>query len=450
MNRRVVNESISSAMTRAFDKILPIPKTPRYYRLHRPRKALTWVPHGSIGNWTYQHRLRSFANEILAINSQRTSNIKYSSRGWCYLLEGLGKIHKGEFTACQKAINDCRKLGFLPINFVAEDQDQTRHFKGIHVASKPSVQLTDLKKDIEKMLDNLPSRTTDYWEGEEYYLMMCVEKGDLINLFKPVCDEYHVPIVSSKGWPPILLRGHIASLSRKAEAHSLTPVLLLFYDHDKAGLKISRTFRKNLRDCERGTGWTPDNLLIERFGLNKKDIEKYNLMWIENVRTSSGRTLSDWDPYVREYGRKKCESNALFKNDETLRAGQEICRKAIERYYGLDALERFKAKEEISKNKFKDIFDDPVWENLFGSVDNIISHLDSVEEKPRIEQPTTEEKEVQVFVDNEYYGRCPSCDEQFNYDPSDYGKLVRCRRCLTLMRITFKEPEKDSEGDVFG
>ena len=437
MNR--VNESISSTIEKAFDKLLPIPKKPRVYHRPPPHRPLSWVPHGSVGNWTYETRLKNFANEILAIDSQRTKRIKYSSRGWCYLLEGVGKIHKGEFGACQKAINDCRKLGFLPIDFVAQDQDTTRHFKGIHVASEPGVQLSELKKDVENMLSDLPSKTTDYWKDEEYYIMMCVEKGDLINLFKPICTEYHVPLVSSKGWAPILLRSHIANLCQKAEANGLKPVLLLFYDHDKAGLKITRTFRKNLRDCEKGTGWSPEGLIIERFGLNKEDIEEYGLMWIENVRTSSGRTLSDYDPYVRIYGRRKCESNSLFKNDETLKAGEQICRKAIERYYGEDALERFGKKEEASKERLQEVYDDPVWEKFYGSLDQVISNLDSVKEKREEIQPVTLEEVVVVFVDNKYYGLCPKCGKQFNYTEKDYGRVVRCRGCHQLMRLTFKE-----------
>jgi len=438
MNR---DTSIKFAMEQAFDKVLPIPKTPRVYRPPPPPKPLSWVPHGTIGNYTYEERLENFANEIRVIDSQRTKRVKYSSRGWCYLLEGLGKIHKGEFGACQKAINDCRKLGFLPIDFVAQDQDTTRHFKGIHEASKPSVQLAELKKDVQDMLRDLPSRMTDYWQDEEYYVMMCVEKGDLLNLFKPICAEYHVPLVSSKGWAPILLRSHIANLSQKAEANGLKPVLLLFYDHDPAGLKITRTFRKNLRDCERGTGWDPEGLIIERFGLNEEDIEKYGLMWIENLKTSSGRTSRDIH-YINTYGYRKCESNALFKNDETLKAGEHICRKAIEKYYGEDALQRFSEKEEASKEKLKEVYDDPVWKKLYGSLDDIIKHIsehDGKLKEKEAQQQTIMEKEVEVFVDNKYYGVCPKCDTQFNYNKKDYGRLVRCRGCSLPMRLTFRK-----------
>jgi len=428
------SDSIGSLMEKAFNKVLPIPKTPRVYRPPPPPRPLSWIPHGRLGDHAYEERLQDFALEIRAIDSQRTNPVKYSSRGWCYLLEGLGKIDKGEFNSCQKAINDCRKIGLLSIDFVREDQDETRHFQGIIEASDPADSLLKIKGDVSSILNNLPSYTTDYWVGEEYYVMMCVEKGDLLSLFKPICDEYRVPIVSSKGWAPILLRAHIAALSERAEDNGLTPVLLLFYDHDPAGLKITDTFRKNLEDCEGGTGWSPYELVIERLGLNYNDIEKYGLTWIESLQTSSGKESHDY-AYINKYGRRKCESNALFKNDETLRAGEEICRNAIEKYYGKDAKDRFRKKEESTKQKLKQVYDDPIWKNFYARIDELVN---SLAVKPREEkQPSipVAEKEVEVIIDNKFYGRCPKCHASFNYEASDVGRLVRCRSCNLPMRL---------------
>jgi len=429
-------------MQKGFDRLLPIPKTPRVYRPPPPPKPLSWVPRGQIGDPNYEARLEGFAKELLAIDAERKSKIKFSTRGWCYFLEG--KIHKGEFDQCQISINDCRKIGFLPIDFVAEDQDITRHFIGIHAASDPGVRLKQIKEVVKEMLESLPPYTTDYWIGEKYYLMMCVEKGDLRNLFKPICDKYHVPIVSSKGWAPILLRANIASLSQWAEAKDLTPVLLLFYDHDPAGLKITDRFRKNLKDCERATGWSPDGLEIERFGLNKEDIDKYNLTWIENVRTGSGRESQDYD-YIEKFGKRKCEANAIFKNDKTLKAGENICKRAIEKYYGSDALKRFKRKEKRSRRKLKEVYDDPIWQNLYERIDELKEQLaiKKTEQNKRAKRPVSEE-EVEVTIDGEYYGLCPRCRTEFNYDDSHIGRLVRCRSCSLAMRL--RGPSKKRQG----
>jgi len=295
---------------------------------------------------------------------------------------------------------------------------------------------------VSEFLGQLPTYTTDYWAGEKYYLMMCVEKGDLLSLFELICREYHVPVVSSKGWPPILLRTHVARLSQRAEADGITPVLLLFYDHDPAGLKITDTFRKNLEDCRKGTGWSPDLLIIKRFGLNEDDIERYNLTWIENLKTGSGKEAHD-EEYIERFGKKKCESNALFKNDETLKAGEEICRKAIEKYYGSDARERFKRKEERSKRGLEQVYKNSLWMQFDNGIDELVKFLaDKKIEKKAIRASYSVEKEIKVIVDNEYYGRCPRCGEQFNYSEKDDGRLVRCRSCQQPMRLKLKSQQE--------
>ncbi|MFH0748933.1 MAG: hypothetical protein V1915_03315 [Candidatus Bathyarchaeota archaeon] len=443
---------VQEDMKKTFKKILPIPQAPKIYRYSTPYKPLSWIPHGKVGDGSYEIRLKDFAGEILALDSQRTKKVKYSSRGWCYTLEGLGKITKGEFNACQTAINNCRKTGLLPIDFVSEDQDVTRHLEGIIDALDPVNLLLDAKDDVERGLRRLASLTTDYWVGEEYYVMMVVEKGDLRNLFEPICDEYLVPIASSKGWSPINLRYNIASLAERAEAKGLTPVLLLFYDLDPKGEEISDRFRKNLEDCEGGTGWDPHNLIIERFGLNEDDVNRYNLMWIDNLQTGSGREPKETPrlkEYVRKHGRKKCEANALFKNDETLNVAEQICRKAIEKYYGEDAKERFQEKTEQSKVKQKEIYDNSIWQDFSDKIDGIADALSEKRLKEEKIIPKAE-AETEVLLDGIYCGRCPKCDEQFSYNPTDYrtdhriyksdfGRLVRCENCHQLMRLRRKE-----------
>jgi hypothetical protein len=438
-----VNRIIQEDMKKIFKKVLPIPKTPREYHYSPPFKPLSWVPHGKVGDESYENRLIDFANEIKAIDSQRTKKVKYSSRGWCYLLEGLQKINKGEFNACQKAINDCRKTGLLPIDFVAEDQDVTRRLSGFVGAYNPADLLSRAKHEVESLFRSLASLTTDYWAGEKYYVMMIVEKGDLRNLFEPICDEYNVPIASSKGWSPINLRYHIAVLAKKAESRGLTPVLLLFYDHDPAGMKITKIFRKNLADCERGTEWNPDKMIIERFGLNKEDIDKYVLSWIENLKTGSGKESYDYN-YIQKYGKRKCESNALFKNDGTLKIGEELCRKTIEKYYGEDARKRFQDKEEQSKTKLSEIYNDPVWQDFSDKIDELVDNLSlkELKEEEKTIPKAEAEKEVEVTIDKQHYGRCPRCGFSFNYDyVLDVGRLVKCRHCNLPMRLRGIEQE---------
>ena len=168
-------ENLGDVMASVTCQVLPIPKTPKEYHSPLPPKPTSWIPHGTIGNETYESRLALFANEIKAIDAQRTHHIKVSSRGWAYALEGLGKITKSEFDTCQKAINDCRKLGLLPIDFTKEDQDETRRFEGITQVSNPTMQLEQIRDDTDNMLRTLAESATDFWQNESFYLMMCVE-----------------------------------------------------------------------------------------------------------------------------------------------------------------------------------------------------------------------------------------------------------------------------------
>lgn len=431
-------EAFNQALIKLLKKVLPIPKSPKNYVQKPPRPPRSWVPVGKIGDMRYEWRLSIFAGEILRLNEENKRNLKYSPRGWTYILEGLGKVHKGEFKKVGTALTDCRKIGLLPMDFFAEDQDETRRFSALHDALDPRSLMLGVRDQIRNAFEGLAPHTTDYWDSEKYFVMMCVEKGDIRNLYEPICSDYHVPIVSSKGWSPLTLLRDIVSLSVRAESRGLTPVLLLFYDHDPAGLKITKLFKGKLREIRRATGWDPKDLIIERIGLNKVEIDEYNLSWIENLKSAKGRESRDKD-YISQFGKRKCESNALFKNEETLKAAECICRTAIERYYGVNALSRFKAKEHAQREKLSNIYDDPVWENIDSKLCEIAKTFpDDIKKNHKPTIITPQEDEIAVYLDERYYGSCPNCGTDFNYDPSMIGHLMRCRTCYKPMRLKSK------------
>jgi len=39
-----------------------------------------------------------------------------------------------------------------------------------------------------------------FWKDQKHYVQMLVEKIDLRELFRPVCDEFRVPIANYGGW----------------------------------------------------------------------------------------------------------------------------------------------------------------------------------------------------------------------------------------------------------
>jgi len=136
-------------------------------------------------------------------------------------------------------------------------------------------------------------------------------------------------------------------------------------DHDPGGLHISEPMLSNLDDLSAQVGWSPDDLIIERFGLNRDFIEANNLTWIDNLETSSGQRLDDrrhpdhFKPYVQSYlaafGTRKCEANALVVAPEI---GRRLCRDAILRYVDATAPQRYQRRLESAQRDLRRIIND--------------------------------------------------------------------------------------------
>ena len=301
-----------------------------------------------------EDNLYSFAEELKIIS--RKIGFKISSRGWCYQLEVGGHINKGQFDRVEHLINTCRKKGILPIDFTAEEEG--RRFSGVE-APNENTPIQEMKSWIEYILNSDDfSYTPDWWDGEKYYIQMLVEKIDLKTLFLPICKIYHIPVATSKGWSSMLQRAIYARRFKNAQDDGLQPVLLYCGDHDPDGLRISDFISKNLVDLqyinwENGNeGYNPAGLKIVRFGLDADFIDEHHLTWIENLITGSGRNLASpthknykmpyVQDYIRTYGVKKCEANAIVPYPDLARG---LVEGAIRSFLGDDAQQRFREKK---------------------------------------------------------------------------------------------------------
>jgi len=312
---------------------------------------------------------------------------KISARGWAYQLEGLGLITKGEFDRVENLINRCRAQGYLPVDFVAEEE--ARQFAGVEEPTEvtPTEWLAAYLKEALCCED---SYIPDWWGAEDYYIQLIVEKIDLKTLFAPVCEEYHIPIATSRGWSSMLQRAQYAKRFMAAEKSGLQCVLLYCGDHDPDGLRISDFLRKNLEDLadivwDDGTqGYYPGELEINRFGLNYDFIEANHLTWIDNLITGSKKDLSSsahpnhYLPYVQEYlhqfGARKCEANALVVRPVEAR---NFIRGVIEGYLGKDARGRFASKREEIASKLETFRADS---GLYQTLSNAIALIENNKE----------------------------------------------------------------------
>jgi hypothetical protein len=293
----------------------------------------------------YDTELQVFCDLILEINSRL--DFRVSSRGWCYILEEHGLL-KGDFDDAQKLIVECRRRRLLPMDVVAEDG--ARSFDNLE-------QLDDADPEgfAESLVDNLEHQAEYYtpfsfWRDQDVYIEMAVEKIDLKSLFGPICERFHIPIANARGWSDLNLRWGMLQRIRSHAGAGKRCVVLYCGDHDPAGLNISDSLRKNLSELLTQREWLElmDHLVIDRFGLNADFIAANNLTWIDNLETGSGKSLADpghkdhkcayVQDYIREFGVRKVEANALVVRPE---AGRQLCLDAVLRYLPEDAPEKY-------------------------------------------------------------------------------------------------------------
>jgi hypothetical protein len=294
----------------------------------------------------YRKQRQAFCQTVLQIRSRL--DFEVGSRGWSYIFENRGTITKDDLDLCQKLINDCRKSGELPLDICASDE--SRKFENLEFIDEtsPAEEAVDIVENA--ISAHRRYNPVSFWDFQDSFIQVLVEKIDLRSLFGQVCEEYAVPIANAKGWSDLNSRADMMERFRYWEEKGKQCVLLYCGDHDPAGLNISNHLRSNLAEMSAATGWDPANLVIERFGLNHEFIVENGLIWIENLITGSGERLDDprhpdhKKPYVQDYiakfGVRKVEANALVVAPE---AGRALCRAAIERHLDLDRIREYRA-----------------------------------------------------------------------------------------------------------
>jgi hypothetical protein len=295
----------------------------------------------------YQDKVAAFCTTILEVQSRL--DFAVGSRGWAYVLEDEHFIDKDEIDAAQNLINDCRKNGDLPLNICSED--------GKRAAENLEDINTDPQEEAADLFHYIQTAEKYYtpfsfWDDLDVFVQVATEKSDLKSLFLKVCAEFCIPIANVGGWGDLNVRAGFMQRFKEKEAEGKRCVLLYCGDFDPGGLHISDYLRSNFEDMSRAVDWSPEDLVIDRFGLNYDFIEQQGLTWIENLITAKGEyPLNDkrhpdhYKPYVqnylREYGVRKVEANALVTRPE---AGRELCRQAILKYVPASAPRRYQKK----------------------------------------------------------------------------------------------------------
>lgn len=339
----------------------------------------------------YEKEMNDFANSLKEKQKEIVKPdgliMKISARGWCYLLEGWKAITKDQFDQTQKLINTCRKTGLLPIDFVA--RDEARSFNNVEELSEeyknPKEFVNDWLETVRKVYNI--KEDVAFWESQDCYIQMMVEKIDVKVLFSEICEKYHVPINNAKGWSDLHSRNELAQRFKEAEEKGLKPILLYYGDFDPAGILISDILKNNMKQIEKATGWNSDNLTVDRFGLTIDFIKENNLLWIDNLMTGGKKELNNpkhpdhnkayVQEYLKKYGVRKCEANAILPISNI---AIDDCEKTILKYLGDDCFEVYDKKikeiQQETKNALKTVNFKQRISELMNDIDNI--DLDSI------------------------------------------------------------------------
>ena len=308
----------------------------------------------AAGAAAYRKQVKKFCGQIKQIRA--TLDFEVSARGWCYILEEHGAT-KADFPAIERLFVDCRKSGDLPLDICAEDEARAAdHIENVTDESPDEF----VRNWIEYVRDDA---WNDYnpmslWDDSEYYCEMWVEKIDLKSLFSPICERYTIPLINIRGRTCLNSRAGTMRRFLQRENEGKTCVLLYCGDHDPSGLQISDDIQSDMESMSGATGYSPDTLIIDRFGLNFDFIEAQGLSWTNNLITSSGEDLANrkhndhHKPYVQDYiqrfGIRKVEANALVVRPE---AGRQLCLDTIRRYIPDDLLSDFETHREVAQQE---------------------------------------------------------------------------------------------------
>lgn len=320
--------------------VLTLPTRPR----GRPSKTV---------DATYQADLRIWCEGLMEIASRL--DFTPGTRGWCYLLEQEHGLSKGDFSKAEALISDARKRGLLPLNFCAEDGART--WSGFETLDE-----TTVEEEAEDALERVHYAHNywtpfSFWDEQPVFLMLLVEKIDLVSLFSGICGEFYIPRANAKGWADINQRAAMMIRFKRMEAAGKQCVLLHAGDFDPHGVRIAEHLRSNLHELAEHPNirWSPERLIIDRFALTREFIDAHGLPWIDGLTSSAGNDLSlkpdrDVADYIRQHGIRKVEANALVVRPG---AGRQLLRDTIAKYLPAAAPGRYQRALNVAREALR-------------------------------------------------------------------------------------------------
>lgn len=201
----------------------------------------------------------------------------------------------------------------------------------------------DLGSFVQDSMDGfLNGYRRDRQTDQPKHIEVLGEKNTLLQILKPVCWEYCIPMSLSRGYGTIPLWRDIAGRFRRTRKKSMT--LIVASDFDPEGIDLAKDAVRSLRDQ-----WDI-TVGYHRVGVNRDQIDELNLASDFNP---AKRTSSRYKTFVDETGTEKTwELEALPP-----RYIQKRLREAIEENMDMDAYQQSVDRETEEARELMEIRD---------------------------------------------------------------------------------------------
>lgn len=232
------------------------------------------------------------------------------------------------------ALSEWRRSRQIPFNAF---EDRTRHMTRLDVGERVDDPVRWCRFWLEQGVRDAKNYQLARWFGQQYRVVVAVEKQALEGPFTEVCQELNVDLVVARGYPSLSYLRDIANAMQRTDRASdgRDNVLLYFGDHDPSGQNIPEVIERDLR------GLFGLHFTLVRVALNPDQVQEMDLIPAP-VKLTDSRAAG----FVEQHGDEVYELDAIEPN-----ALQDMIREAVQEYFDDDTYEDQQSKVTRGKSK---------------------------------------------------------------------------------------------------
>lgn len=237
-----------------------------------------------------------------------------------YRMSSAGVVSKSEggYRQIQRQLLNMRRKGAIPYSWIT---DGTRW---VH----KSVSFSNMREAMEYWQQNYRRAL---WDSQDVYVEIWVEKDALAGVFRPITEEYDVPLYVARGFSS---ETYIQTAAEQIKSIGKPAFVYHFGDHDPSGRDAAKKIAAGMR----------------RFGAVFEFVEA--AVTPEQIASMNlpTRPTKKTDSRAKKFKGESCELDAI--PPATLR---QMIRAAIERHIDQDQLANVRIIEEQEKTRFIDM-----------------------------------------------------------------------------------------------